>query len=224
MRYTYPPHFKYPDTGIINFEANLRVWEDIFGFMKTKPNVCLEIGALYGGSSVYIIEEFCKIEGSHHYIMDINTNEYIETNIYPYGDKVTYLKGESADSFKQFQHLGKTKEFLDFVYIDGNHTSKYVLEDAVNAFYCLKNNGIMVFDDFGGSLEQEPHMQVKTAVDSFINSYHKYLNVIYVGYQIIIQKIEHINKEELNVNYNMKQKQKNLKVKYSEAQTKHKLL
>jgi hypothetical protein len=46
----------------------------------------------------------------------------------------------------------------------------------------------MIFDDFGGGLEQEPHLQVKTAVDSFINSYHKYLNVVYVGYQIIIQK------------------------------------
>jgi hypothetical protein len=82
----------------------------------------------------------------------------------------------------------------------------------------------MVFDDFGGSLEQEPHLQVKTAVDSFINSYHKYLNVVYVGYQIIIQKIEYINKEELNVNYYMEQKQKNLKVKYSDFQTDRKLL
>ena len=43
--------------------------------------------------------------------------------------------------------------------------SKYVLEDAVNSFYCLKNNGVMIFDDFGGGLEQEKHLQVKTAVD-----------------------------------------------------------
>jgi predicted O-methyltransferase YrrM len=133
--------------------------------------------------------------------MDINSNEYIEINIHPYGDKVTYLKGESADSFKRFEHLGETKEFLDFVYIDGNHMSKYVLEDAVNAFYCLKNGGVMIFDDFGGGLEQESHMQVKTAVDSFINSYQKYLNVVYVGYQLIIQKIEYINQEELKGNY-----------------------
>jgi cephalosporin hydroxylase len=201
MTYTYPEHFKYPDTEIVYFADHILLWEEIFGFFKTKPNVCLEIGALYGGSSVYIIEEFCKVEGSHHYIMDINSNEYIEINIYPYRDKVTYLKGESADSFKQFKHMGQTKEFLDFVYIDGNHMSKYVLEDAVNAFYCLKNNGIMVFDDFAGGLEQEAHMQVKTAVESFIQSYQKYLNVVYVGYQIILQKIEYINIDELKGNY-----------------------
>ena len=224
MTYNYPLHFKYPDTEKVYFADHVQLWEEILGFMKTKPNVCLESGALYGGSSVYILEEYCKMEGSHHYIMDINSNEYIEMNIYPYRDKVTYLKGESADSFKQFEHFGETEEFLDFVYIDGNHMSKYVLEDAVNSFYCLKNNGIMIFDDFGGGLEQEPHLQVKTAVDSFINSYHKYLNVVYVGYQIIIQKIEYINKEELNVNYYMKQKQKNLKVKYSDFQTKRKML
>ena len=51
MTYTYPSHFKYPDTEIVNFDAHVRLWEKIFGFMKTKPNVCLEIGALYGGSS-----------------------------------------------------------------------------------------------------------------------------------------------------------------------------
>jgi predicted O-methyltransferase YrrM len=201
MTYNYPPHFKYPDTEKVYFSDHIQLWENILRGLKTKPNVCLEIGALYGGSSVYILEEFCKMEGSHHYIMDINSNEYIEINIYPYGDKVTYLKGESADSFKRFEHLGETKEFLDFVYIDGNHMSKYVLEDAVNAFYCLKNNGVMVFDDFGGGLEQEAHLQVKTAVDSFINSYQKYLNVVYVGYQLIVQKIEYINQEELKGNY-----------------------
>ena len=201
MSYTYPEHFKYPDTETVYFADHILLWEKVFDFLKTKPNVCLEIGALYGGSSVYILDEFCKMDGSHHYIMDINSNEYIDINLYPYRDKVTYLKGESADSFKSFNHLGETKEFLDFVYIDGNHMSKYVLEDAVNAFYCLKNNGIMVFDDFGGGLEQEPHLQVKTAVDSFVYSYQKYLNVVYVGYQLIVQKIEYINNDELKGNY-----------------------
>ena len=201
MSYTYPEHFKYPDTEKVYFADHILLWEKVFDFLKTKSNVCLEIGALYGGSSVYILDEFCKMDGSHHYIMDINSNEYIDINLYPYRDKVTYLKGESADSFKSFNHLGETKEFLDFVYIDGNHMSKYVLEDAVNAFYCLKNNGIMVFDDFGGGLEQEPHLQVKTAVDSFVYSYQKYLNVVYVGYQLIVQKIEYINNDELKGNY-----------------------
>ena len=75
--------------------------------------------------------------------------------------------------------------------------SRYVLEDAVNSFYCLKNYGIMVFDDYGGGWEQEKHLQVKTAVDSFISSYEKDINVIFTGYQFIIQKINYENNEEM---------------------------
>jgi hypothetical protein len=79
--------------------------------------------------------------------------------------------------------------------------SKYVLEDAVNSFYILKNGGYMIFDDFGGGWEQEPHMQVKTAVESFVHSYGKYLDVVHQGYQLIIRKKEYINNDELIGNY-----------------------
>jgi predicted O-methyltransferase YrrM len=200
MSYNYPEHFIYPVERIF-FVEHMEYWEQYLSDFKTRPNICLEIGALYGGSSVYILEEFCKLEGSHHYIMDINTNEYIENNIQPYKDKVTYYLGESADSFRIINHNGETKEFLDLIYIDGNHLSKYVLEDAVNSFYCLKNNGIMIFDDFSGGLELEQHLQVKTAVDAFLHAYRKYLNVIHVGYQLILQKIEYVSEFEMKENY-----------------------
>ena len=100
-----------------------------------------------------------------------------------------------------FKHNNNVKEFLDLVYIDGNHTSKYVLEDAVNAFYCLKNNGIMIFDDFNGGLEQEEHLRVSTGVDAFIHAYRKYINIIHIGYQLILQKIEYTNEFEMKENY-----------------------
>ena len=177
MSYQYPEHFKYPEGKSLYFKEHIETWGNFLKPLETKPNVCLEIGALYGGSSIYILDKFCNLEGSHHYIMDINKDGYLVNNLKPYENKFTYLINESADSFKTFQHNGLNKEFLDFVYIDGNHMSKYVLEDAVNSFYCLKDGGIMVFDDFGGGWEQEKHMQVKTAVESFIHSYEKYIDI-----------------------------------------------
>jgi predicted O-methyltransferase YrrM len=196
MSYQYPEHFKYPEERMF-FTDHITIWEEILSSLKGKSNITLEIGALYGGSSVYILEEFCKEEGSHHYIMDINTNEFIENNINPYKDKLTYLLGESSDSFKQFTE----KNVFDLIYIDGNHMSKYVLEDAVNSFYILKNGGYMIFDDFGGGWEQEKHLQVKTAVESFVHSYEKYLDVVHQGYQFIIRKKEYVNNDELIGNY-----------------------
>ena len=196
MSYQYPKHFKYPEERMF-FTDHITIWEEVLNSLKGNPNITLEIGALYGGSSVYILEEFCKEEGSHHYIMDINTNEFIENNIEPYKDKLTYLLGESSDSFKKFTE----KNVFDLIYIDGNHMSKYVLEDAVNSFYILKNGGYMIFDDFGGGWEQEKHLQVKTSVESFVHSYEKYLDVIHQGYQFIIRKKEYVNNGELIGNY-----------------------
>jgi predicted O-methyltransferase YrrM len=196
MSYQYPKHFKYPEERMF-FTDHITIWEEVLNSLKGNPNITLEIGALYGGSSVYILEEFCKEEGSHHYIMDINTNEFIENNIEPYKDKLTYLLGESSDSFKKFTE----KNIFDLIYIDGNHMSKYVLEDAVNSFYILKNGGYIIFDDFGGGWEQEKHLQVKTAVESFVHSYEKYLDVIHQGYQFIIRKKEYLNNDELIGNY-----------------------
>jgi predicted O-methyltransferase YrrM len=201
MSYQYPEHFKYPEGERYFFLNHVDAWEHFLPNYGDEPRICLEIGALYGGSSVYILENFCKMNGSHHYIMDINTNEYIENNINPYKDKVTYILGESADSFKTFQHNDKTKEFLDFVYIDGNHMSKYVLEDAVNAFYCLKDNGYIIFDDYGGGLEQEQYLQVKTGADAFYHGYHKYLDIVHNGYQVIMKKINFTNEKDLKENY-----------------------
>jgi cephalosporin hydroxylase len=201
MSYQYPEHFKYPEGERYFFLNHVDSWNHFLPNYGDEPRVCLEIGALYGGSSVYILDKFCQKEGSHHYIMDINTNEFIESNIKPYENKVTYLLGESADSFKTFNHYGETKEFLDFVHIDGNHMCKYVLEDAVNAFYCLKNNGYIIFDDYGGGLEQEQYLQVKTGVDAFYHGYHKYLEIVNTGYQVIMKKINYINENDLKENY-----------------------
>ena len=200
MTYQYPEHFKYPNERIF-FTDHIGLWEDFLGQLKNKPNVTLEIGALYGGSSVYILEEYCKLEGSHHYIMDINTNEFIENNIEPYTGKVSYLLGESSDAFKVLEHNGLNKEFLDLIYIDGNHMSKYVLEDAVNAFYCLKDGGYLVFDDYGGGWEQPRHMQVRTAADAFMDAYVNHFKILHKGYQLILQKTNYINIIEFKENY-----------------------
>jgi predicted O-methyltransferase YrrM len=188
MSYQYPNHFKYPNERIF-FSDNIEIWEHILSPLKKQVNTCLEIGALYGGSSVYILEELCKNPNSHHYIMDINTNEYIENNIEPYGDKVTFIKGESNDSIKTFNHYGKTKEFLDFVYIDGNHMSRYVLEDAVNSFYCLKDHGLMIFDDYEWTCSKTHIDDPKPAIDAFMILYADKIKVLFINQQVIIRKL-----------------------------------
>jgi hypothetical protein len=65
----------------------------------------------------------------------------------------------------------------------------------------LKDNGYIIFDDYGGGLEQEQYLQVKTGADSFYHGYHKYLDIVHNGYQVIMKKISYIKNSDLVANY-----------------------
>lgn len=186
-QFIYPAHFKHPENESAFFIEHIPTWLDKLGSLKDKPNVCLEIGALYGVASVFILENFCKLPDSYLYIMDLNINSYIENNLGPYSN-LTYYKGLSEDSLRCFSHNGANKEFLDLVYIDGNHMSKHVLEDAVNSFYYLKPGGYMIFDDFGWGLEDPEHCRPKTGVEAFMHAYRAYIEQVHVGWQVILRR------------------------------------
>ena len=91
-QFYYPSHFIHPEGESAYFIEHIPVWLEKLEPLKNKPNVCLEIGALYGVASVFILENFCKLPGSYLHIMDLNINKYIENNLGPYSN-VTYYKG-----------------------------------------------------------------------------------------------------------------------------------
>ena len=62
--FIYPAHFKHPENESAFFIEHIPTWLDKLGSLKDKPNVCLEIGALYGVASVFILENFCKLPDS----------------------------------------------------------------------------------------------------------------------------------------------------------------
>ena len=90
---------------------------------------------------------FCKQDNSQHYIMDINSNEYLENNIKPYGDKVKYHLGESSDSFRKLEG----KEIFDLIY-NIWHTKvrgtikKYKIDITIYTGSDKKNNGKTKFN------------------------------------------------------------------------------
>ena len=191
MPYSYPKHFIYPEGHSLYFFNHVEKWLTLMPDLLGKTNVTLEIGALFGGTSVFILDTYCKAVDSHHHIVDINTNDFIEMNLKPYTN-YTYHLGESADVLRGLTHFGQTKDFLDLVYIDGNHMAKFVLEDAVNCFYLTKPGGYMVFDDYTwGTDNPDETARPSTAIHAFLHIYQKHVEIIDVGWQVIVRKIDY---------------------------------
>ena len=101
-------------------------------------------------------------------------------------DQVLINKGYSYDILPRMISEGKK---YDIIFIDGNHTSPFVLSDGVMGWYLLKEGGIMIFDDylFG---EPESTNYPKIAIDSFINIFKDYTEVIWDEWRKAVKKIK----------------------------------
>jgi|688.fasta_scaffold283844_2 predicted O-methyltransferase YrrM len=121
----------------------------------------------------------------------IFSNEYetfvkniIETN------KLTQIHIMKGLSDVILPNLIFNQKKYDIIFIDGNHTSPYVLSDAIMSWKLLKVNGTMVFDDYLWGLDKHETLRPKMAVDNFISNYSDYLEVCWSDYRIAVKKIK----------------------------------
>ena len=149
----------------------------------------LEIGTFYGANIISVANTYAIHNDSELYCVDpwedyddypeykneqsAIYNTFIE-NIDKSGvkDKIIINRGYSNNEIPKFPD-----NFFDIIYIDGNHEPEYVLEDAVLSFRKLKNNGIMIFDDYGWG---GPDL-TQRGIDGFLSGYHK--RITYLGEQ-----------------------------------------
>lgn len=174
----------------------------ILNFIKNKFNNnsidVLEIGARYGESSEMILK---TLNIKNYYIIDPYTSyshynsdgfdkiisSDKDDNIFKEVNKKLHKINKNVKFYRNFSNdidvVNKfDDESLDLIFIDGNHTYKYVLEDLENYFPKLKKNGILCGDDFfmrlhendilnSGSGYNEP--MVYEAVIEFCKKYNK---------------------------------------------------
>jgi predicted O-methyltransferase YrrM len=86
------------------------------------------------------------------------------------------------------QEISEWAGTYDFIYIDGSHTAKDVLTDACMAWPLLKQRGIMVFDDYMWGESRDILHRPKIAIDTFTNIFAESLDIVHVGYQLVVRK------------------------------------
>ena len=187
-------------------------------FVNKKIN-CLDIGSFKGDSTCWMLNNICQNpysrvysvdtwEGSPEYNSEVKFDKIekeFDENVLKTGNPEKNVKMKMMSS----KALLKLKEYglviFDFIFIDASHEAKDVLSDAILSWEILNEEGILIFDDYKWDKLNEEYFKPKIAIDSFVSIYKNQLEVLYVGYQYIINKINMslIQKPELADEYKL---------------------
>jgi predicted O-methyltransferase YrrM len=175
----------------------------------------LEIGSFEGKSAVWFLENLLQNQNSSITCIDpwtsySQTNDSFESynsentewdfknhkntflhNIKESGfeNKVNIIQGFSHEILPELIH----KKKFDIIFIDGNHTAPFVITDAVFSWYMLKTDGLLIFDDYQWGKTKNlvgTTLAPKLAIDSFVDCFSDYLEVIHKEWRLAVRKIK----------------------------------
>lgn len=169
------------------FSNNINIWKQYLKRFIGKPIKALEIGSYEGLSASWLLDNILTHKDARMFCIDnfsAGTLTTFAKNMSTYKQKIKVMKGDSDVMLKSPQIL---KHKFDIIYIDADHHSRHVLEDAILSFSLLNTNGLMIFDDNTDSKEHD-NTCPKPAIQAFLQIYADELKVIHNGWQVIIKK------------------------------------
>lgn len=159
-------NYKFTDNWFVETEMG------VLDIIDTNQEIhILEIGSYEGKSSVWFAEKFLKNKKSTLTCIDSWTTYSQDSDAFQsYGNsntewdfkshKKTFLHNikelgyeEQIEVIQGFSHdiipkLLLNKKKYDLIYVDGNHTAPFVLIDSVLSWLVLKEEGLIMFDDY----------------------------------------------------------------------------
>jgi len=167
-------------------------------FSKEKNLNFIEIGSFEGRGSCWLLENILTDTSCTLTCIDTwkggyeHNKEYMSTvekrfihNTKEYKDKLITIKNTSYNALSSIQH---NIEYYDFIYIDGGHTMKDVLQDAVLSFPLIKKGGIIAFDDYQWELQQPVYLRPEQGINAFVAAYQTEVTVLHAGGQVWLEK------------------------------------
>jgi predicted O-methyltransferase YrrM len=191
------------------------VWKQLIPMLPGEPGSrnFLEIGSFEGRSTVWIAENMMRGEdvldcidtwegGEEHSTHDMaEVERRFDHNcsiaLTGRGICIEKNKGTSTQQLACLltgaDGVDPDAPYYDFIYIDGSHLAKDVLTDACMAWPLLKPKGIMVFDDYLWGDPRDVLHRPKAAIDAFTTLFAEEVEIVHVGYQLIVRKKEGAN-------------------------------
>ncbi|HEX5392825.1 MAG TPA: class I SAM-dependent methyltransferase [Rhodocyclaceae bacterium] len=180
------------------FMHNRPAWVQICNLLK--PRRFLEIGSFEGQSACFVIEAMGAMQPVDVVCIDtwqggvehdksgmgevearFDRNIQLATSRSAHPVSVLKKKKLSLDALAELLVAGQGGTF-DLIYVDGSHQAADVLADAVLAFRLLRLGGVVIFDDYAWSRQEEGQEDLldepKIAIDSFVNVYRRKLRIL----------------------------------------------
>ena len=195
------------------FSPHTPLWKEKLAIFSGMPDIQgLEIGSFEGRSAIWLLENILTHPTSHLTCVDkfemdsefreicekmklsiphdLNIEECFDANILASGasQRITKRRGASNEVLRNL-----ALNSFDFIYIDGSHTTRNVLRDAVLSWDLLKLNGILIFDDYRWNpFEEDVLMGPKKAIDAFMECFDGEYVLMHMDYQVMLRKTHNI--------------------------------
>jgi len=167
-------------------------WTNLLKHFIGQPKInMLEIGAYEGRSTVWFLENILTDITSSIVCIDPHVQANFHHNISEFKNKLQLIEKKSQIALRDPYFAD---ERFDIIYVDGNHDSCDVLEDAVLSFRSLKKGGIMIFDDYEWKKEMyigdigAPLTEPKLGIDCFMKVFDNKYKLLHKAWQVIILK------------------------------------
>ena len=184
------------------FSNHIPKWTEFFEkYITASPIAALEIGSWQGGSATWLLDKVVSKRGGRLTCIDTfeGSSEHAElmaklgdslevlfdNNIRRtgHGELVRKLTGYSQEVLPTLD--GET---FDFIYIDGAHEAKFVIQDLILSWRLIKSGGCLLLDDIPFTFHGEPEQNTRVATDFFTSVFRKDIEVLDDGYQLLIRR------------------------------------
>ena len=176
----------------------------LYNFVGKKVNI-MEIGAYEGEATSWFLRNLMSNKESKIYAIDTfkGSPEYIDTdfsvikktfykniNETKRDNQVIVMEMMSFSALNKLIYETKMINQFDIIFIDASHEANDVIMDAVLAWNLLKVNGVLIFDDYKWKKIIQKNYRPALAIDSFIEIFKPEIEVLNIGWQFILKKIE----------------------------------
>jgi predicted O-methyltransferase YrrM len=149
----------------------------------------LEIGPFEGRSLLWMLDNVLTEDSAVAVAVDVfpfDFRQRLEHNLAIGGTagKVQVIEGRG-----ELVMRGLESESFDIIYIDGGHAAWTVFQQAGLAWQLLKNDGLLIFDDYRWRREQLPaDLRPEIAIDAFVACFGQQLEVLHSGADVFVRK------------------------------------